>query len=107
MKNKTRKQVVEEISKSTGIDNESIDKVLLSFFGVVKTTLLDGEAIQLRQFGTFSRKRRFRKIARDINKGEQIIVEEHDIPYFKPSGEYFASFIREPIGVENDLEYEF
>ena len=51
----------------------------------VKDSLIDGENVYLRGFGSFVNKRRARKVARNISKNTAIIIDEHYIPSFKPS----------------------
>ena len=48
-------------------------------------------AIQLRGFGTFFRKRKAAKKARNISKNTMIEIPEHEAPAYKPSKEFAAS----------------
>ena len=54
----------------------------------VRQALIGGENVYLRGFGTFNRKHRAEKVARNISKNTTIKVPAHDIPAFKPSKEF-------------------
>ncbi len=51
----------------------------------IRNSLTNGENVYLRGFGTFYRKHRAEKKARNITKNTTIVVPAHDVPAFKPS----------------------
>jgi DNA-binding protein HU-beta len=51
----------------------------------VSGSLVDGENVYLRGFGSFIVKKRAEKTARNISKNTTIIIPEHFIPAFKPA----------------------
>ena len=81
----TKADIVNEISKSTGIDKASVLTSVESFMEIVKGSLSDGDNVYLRGFGSFVIKRRAQKTARNISKNTTIIIPEHNIPAFKPA----------------------
>lgn len=81
----TKADIVNEISKSTGIDKNTVLTTVESFMETVKTSLTSGENVYLRGFGSFIVKRRAQKTARNISKNTTIIIPEHNIPSFKPA----------------------
>jgi DNA-binding protein HU-beta len=81
----TKADIVNEISRSTGIDKSTILASVESFMEIVKSSLAEGENVYLRGFGSFIIKRRAQKTARNISKNTTIIIPEHDIPSFKPA----------------------
>ncbi len=81
----TKADIVNEISKSTGIDKASVLASVESFMEIVKGSLSDGDNVYLRGFGSFVIKRRAQKTARNISKNTTIIIPEHNIPAFKPA----------------------
>ena len=85
----TKNDIISEIAKETGIDKITVRKIVESFMGSVKESLVREENVYLRGFGSFIIKKRARKIARNISKNTAIIVPEHFIPAFKP----YKSFI--------------
>ena len=84
----TKVELINEISRSTGIAANSTSEVLECLMKTIKRTLADNESVYLRGFGTFSPKIRAAKTARNITTGEQIFVAEHSVPAFKPSKEF-------------------
>lgn len=81
----TKADIVNEISKSTGIDKASVLETVEKFMEIVKDSLANEEDVFLRGFGSFITKTRKQKTARNISKGETIIIPEHKIPAFKPA----------------------
>lgn len=51
----------------------------------VKDTMIGGENVYLRGFGSFIIKRRAEKTGRNISKNTTIIIPAHNIPAFKPA----------------------
>lgn len=81
----TKADIVNEISKSTGIDKASVLTTVEKFMEIVKDSLASNEDVFLRGFGSFIVKTRSQKTARNISKGTTIIIPEHNIPSFKPA----------------------
>lgn len=81
----TKAEIVNEISKSTGIDKSQVLETVEKFMTVVKESLAEGENVYLRGFGSFIVKVRRQKTARNISKNTTITIPEHKIPAFKPS----------------------
>lgn len=81
----TKADIVNEISKSTGLDKAKVLTTIERFMEVVKDSLGNGENVYLRGFGSFIIKVRSQKTARNISKKTTIIIPEHKIPAFKPS----------------------
>ena len=81
----TKADIVSEISKSTGIDKQTVLASVESFMDIVKSSLAQGENVYLRGFGSFVIKKRAQKTARNISKNTTNIIPEHNIPSFKPA----------------------
>jgi DNA-binding protein HU-beta len=88
--------VVSQISKKTGLEKRDVKEVVEVFFDVVKDSLIQGENVYFRGFGSFTLKKRAKKIGRNITKNTSIVVPEHFIPYFKPS-KSFASKVKDTV----------
>ena len=84
----TKAEIVNEISINTGIDKITVLKTLEAFMETVKDSLVDGNNIYLRGFGSFVVKKRAEKTARNIAKNTKLIVPAHNIPAFKPAKEF-------------------
>ena len=81
----TKAEVINQIAEKTGVDKADVSVALEAFFKVIKNSLIEGENIYFRGFGSFIRKKRARKVARIISQKKSIIIPEHFIPNFKPA----------------------
>src|SRR6478735_4848237 len=83
--------VVSSIAEKTGIPKVDILVALEAFFKEVKTSLIEGEPVYVRGFGSFILKKRAAKIGRNIKKGISVQIPEHFIPAFKPAREFMQA----------------
>ncbi len=76
----TKADIVSEITEKTGLRRYEVQEIVDAFLETVRDALESGEPVYLRGFGTFTFKKRAKKIARNIAKNEPIVVPEHYIP---------------------------
>ncbi|MBP8959531.1 MAG: integration host factor subunit beta [Bacteroidales bacterium] len=81
----TKADIVNEIAKSTGIEKAAVQKTVEAFMETVKNSMIAGNNVYLRGFGSFVIKKRAKKTARNISKNTTIIIPAHNIPAFKPA----------------------
>jgi DNA-binding protein HU-beta len=81
----TKAELVSEISTKTGIEKIAVQETVESLMKVIKSSLVNGESVYLRGFGSFIVKKRAQKTGRNISKNTTIIIPEHSIPAFKPA----------------------
>jgi len=81
----TKADIVNEISKGTGIEKITVQKTVEAFMESVKGSLAKNQNVYLRGFGSFIVKERAQKTARNISKNTTIIIPAHNIPAFKPA----------------------
>ncbi|MDR1153587.1 MAG: integration host factor subunit beta [Bacteroidales bacterium] len=81
----TKADIVNEISKSTGVERITVQKTVEAFMESVKGSLAKNQNVYLRGFGSFIVKERAQKTARNISKNTTIIIPAHNIPAFKPA----------------------
>ena len=84
----TKAEIVAEIASKTGIEKQVVLQVVEGMMDTIKTSMINGEEVFLRGFGSFIIKHRAEKAARNISKNTTIIIPEHNIPAFKPSKEF-------------------
>lgn len=87
----TKADIINEISKNTGIEKIAVQKTVEAFMTTVKSSISNGDNVYLRGFGSFIIKKRAEKTGRNISKNETIIIPAHYIPAFKPA----KSFVNE------------
>ncbi len=92
----TKADIVNEISKNTGIEKITVQKTVEAFMETVKDSLVDGKNVYLRGFGSFTVKQRAEKTARNISKNTTIIIPAHYIPSFKPA-KTFVSKVKDNV----------
>ena len=83
--------LVDRISKKTGVPKVDILLALESYFNEVKKSLVQGDNVYVRGFGSFVLKTRKARKARDIRKNTVVEIPEYIIPAFKPSKEFSAA----------------
>ena len=92
----TKADIVNEISKDTGIEKVTVQKTVEAFMETVKDSLVNGKNVYLRGFGSFVVKERAEKTARNISKNTTIIIPAHNIPSFKPA-KTFVNEVKENV----------
>jgi DNA-binding protein HU-beta len=93
----TKQEVINEIAKKTGIDKVVVGSSVESLMEKVKDSMIKGNNIYLRGFGTFLIKKRAKKTARNITKNTAVIIPEDFVPTFKPSKEFMASMKKKKV----------
>jgi DNA-binding protein HU-beta len=81
----TKADIVNEISKNTGVEKVIVQKTVEAFMESIKDSLAEGSNVYLRGFGSFIVKKRAEKTARNISKNTTIKIPAHNIPAFKPA----------------------
>jgi DNA-binding protein HU-beta len=81
--------LVAEVAKRTGSSKAEVARSIDSAMDVIRETVAKGDRISLVGFGTFERKRRNARIARNPRKPETpIVVPARDLPWFSPGKEF-------------------
>ena len=80
--------LITQISDKTGIPKVDVMVTLETMFKEIKESLIAGENIYIRGFGSFITKKRAAKIGRNIKKNIAVSIPEHYIPAFKPAKEF-------------------
>ena len=80
--------LINQISDKTGIPKVDVMVTLETMFKEIKQSLIAGENIYIRGFGSFITKKRAAKIGRNIKKNIAVEIPEHYIPAFKPAKEF-------------------
>jgi DNA-binding protein HU-beta len=84
--------LVAEIAKRTGQSKADVARVLDTAISAIRETVSRGERVALVGFGTFERRRRGQRLARNPRKPEVTIkVPERDVPSFIPGQAFRTS----------------
>ena len=87
----TKAEIVNQVAKATGIEKVTVQSVVEATMDSIKASLVNGEPVYLRGFGSFIIKHRAQKAARNITQKTTLTITAHDIPAFKPA----KSFVEE------------
>ena len=79
-----KSQLVERISAATNVSPTDVAKVVDALIATVSQSVARGEKVVLSGFGTFVRKARARRTARDIAAGQPVRVPATNVPAFRP-----------------------
>lgn len=86
----TKADIVDEISKATGLTKIETKAVVDGVFSSVINAITAGKRIELRGFGVFKHKSRKPRMARNPKSGELVPLEKRYVPVFKPSPEFLT-----------------
>ena len=81
----TKAEIVAEIASKTGIEKVAVQATVEAFMESLKNSMINGQNVYLRGFGSFIIKKRAAKTGRNISKNTTIIIPAHTIPSFKPA----------------------
>jgi DNA-binding protein HU-beta len=81
--------LVAEVAKRTGSSKADVARAVDASMDVIRETVARGDRVSLVGFGTFERKRRNKRIARNPRKPQTpIVVPARDLPWFIPGKEF-------------------
>jgi DNA-binding protein HU-beta len=89
-----KKELIDSVAGSTGESRRTVNDVIDATIGQIQTQVKKGERVALPGFGTFERRNRSARTARNPRTGEEIKVPATKVPAFKPG----ASFKEEVSG---------
>ena len=84
----TKADIVAQIIAETGLEKPTVIVIVENLMDTLEKSMVDGNEVFLRGFGSFILKKRGQKKGRVITKGTTINVPAHVIPLFKPSKEF-------------------
>lgn len=81
-------ELIDSIAASTGESKRVAGDVLEATLNAIEGAVKKGERVSLPGFGTFERRHRSARTARNPRTGEEIQVAETDVPAFKPGATF-------------------
>ena len=80
----TRSELIEKIAhKNPHLMVKDVDRIVDVILNKIINSLAKGERVEFRGFGAFSVRKRSPRVAKNPRTGEQVKVEERNIPHFK------------------------
>ena len=86
----TKADIVNEVAKATGVEKVTVQAVFEAAMDSIKDSVIKGEPVYLRGFGSFIIKHRAQKAARNITRKTTMTIPAHNIPAFTPSKSFVA-----------------
>jgi len=81
--------LVAEVAKRTGLSKADVGRVVDAAIDVIRDAVVRGDRVTLADFGTFERKHRNQRIARNPRKPDvPITVPARDLPSFTAGKEF-------------------
>ena len=84
----TKADIVDVISKGTGLTKLETGAVVDGFLETVSYALRTGEKVELRGFGTFCLRERQEKHIANPKTGKEMVIPHRIVPDFKPSSQF-------------------
>jgi DNA-binding protein HU-beta len=81
--------LIAEVARRTGASKAEVGRTVDAAIRVIRQSVSEGERVSLVGFGTFERRRRNRRIARNPRQPlTPIVVPARDLPWFTPGKEF-------------------
>jgi len=81
--------LVAEVAARTGLTKADVGRAIDAAIDTIRDSVVRGERVTLADFGTFERKHRNERIARNPRKPDvPIVVPARDLPSFTPGKEF-------------------
>lgn len=81
----TRKDIAHLVSRKTGLSKKDAEAAVAAVFEAIRESLISGESLTVRGFGTFGLKYQRARKGRLINTGQVIPIPPRVRVYFEPS----------------------
>lgn len=85
--------IVAELTRRMDIDQTTASAVLENILGIIVRSVEKGESVTIMGFGTFEKRERAARVARNPHTGESVPVAPTALPMFRP-GQYFRAVVR-------------
>ena len=84
----TRSELIAELAETNAhLQGRDVELIVATIFDEISAALARGARVELRGFGAFTVKRRDARTGRNPRTGEQVLVGEKVVPFFKAGKE--------------------
>lgn len=80
----TKRELVIQVATQLGMTQNEVADVIQSMFDTVTETLVNGDRLEIRNFGVFEVKSRDARVGRNPRTGEEVPIPEKRVASFKP-----------------------
>lgn len=86
----TKSKLIEKIAgKNPHLMVKDVERIVSVILDKITSSLAQGDRVEFRGFGTFSVRTRTPRVAKNPRTGEQVKVNERNIPHFKTGKQLF------------------
>jgi DNA-binding protein HU-beta len=90
-----KSQLVEQIAKRSDLPSQDVAKAVDALIDVVRTAVAKGDKVVLSGFGTFYRRPRAKRTARNVWADTRVVVPATNVPAFR-AGQPFKDAVSKP-----------
>lgn len=80
----TKRELVIQVAEKLGMTQHEVSTVIQTLFDTVTDTLVEGNRIEIRNFGVFEVKKRDARIGRNPRTGDEVPIPQKNVAFFKP-----------------------
>ncbi|HIP42386.1 MAG TPA: integration host factor subunit beta [Aquifex aeolicus] len=91
-----KSDIAKELAKRKGISYKKAVLIVNATFEIMKESILNGEKVEIRGFGTFKLKRKPGRFVKNPRTGIEMYIRERYVPVFKP-----AKSLKQKLNKEN------
>jgi integration host factor subunit beta len=78
--------LIEKLKLKTDLfTDEDLENSIKLILNLLSDTLVKGDRVEIRNFGTFSTRKREKRLSRNPKSGTSVLVESKNHPYFRAS----------------------
>ncbi len=82
-----KSELIKALAEQSNISTDEATTVVNTFVDTMKDSMLDGDRVEIRGFGSFKVKEYEGYSGRNPRTGEQVKVESKRLPFFRPGKE--------------------
>ena len=80
----TKRELVIQVAEKLGMTQHEVASVIQTMFDTVTETLVEGNRLEIRNFGVFEVKQRDARIGRNPRTGVEVPIPQKSVAFFKP-----------------------
>ena len=80
----TKRELVIEVANKLGMTQNEVADIVQTMFDTVTETLVDGDRLEIRNFGVFEVKSRDARVGRNPRTGDEVPIPSKRVASFKP-----------------------
>lgn len=90
-----KNDVIAKVCRETGFSRYIVERIVDTTLDTITESLIDGERVQFKGFGTFEPKKRNARVGRNPHTKEAVLIPARIIPSFKPGKDLTDKVYRE------------